>query len=117
MKSDNLRSISNNSILNTDSLTSTLLTAPVKSYENRKTKVENTGNQLSEIVCITSFPPRVCGIATYSQDLIAELKLKFGSSFDIKVCALESGKKTYKYNPEVTAILDTSDPRSFSETA
>ena len=70
-----------------------------------------------EILFITSYPPRECGIATYSQDLIGSMNNKFGDSFTIHVCALESGKTSYSYGAEVTAVLDTSDAQSFVETA
>jgi len=35
---------------------------------------------LAEILVITSYPPRECGIATYSQDLIKALNNKFSHS-------------------------------------
>ena len=60
------------------------------------------------ILVITSFPPRECGIATYSQDLISSLNNKFSYSFNIKVCALESGDASYAYPPEVKFVLNTS---------
>ncbi|MCK9399766.1 MAG: glycosyltransferase [Bacteroidales bacterium] len=65
-------------------------------------------NDLAEILFITSYPPRVCGIATYSQDLIMVLNNKFSNSLSIKVCALESGDASYNYPDEVNYILDTS---------
>jgi glycosyltransferase involved in cell wall biosynthesis len=65
-------------------------------------------NDLTEILFITSYPPRVCGIATYSQDLIKSLNNKFSNSLSIKVCALESGNASYNYPDEVKFILDTS---------
>lgn len=61
-----------------------------------------------EILVITSYPPRLCGIATYSQDLITALNKKFGESFSIKVCALENEFEKYDYPEEVKYILDTS---------
>jgi glycosyltransferase involved in cell wall biosynthesis len=70
-----------------------------------------------EILFVTSYPPRECGIATYSQDLISSLNNKFGDSFTINVCAMESGKTNYNYSDEVTTVLDTSDIESFTETA
>ncbi len=63
---------------------------------------------LAEILFITSYPPRECGIATYSQDLIKSLNNKFSNSFSIKVCALESGDANYPYPEEVKCILKTS---------
>ena len=62
----------------------------------------------TEILFITSYPPRECGIATYSQDLIMALNNKFGNSLSIKVCALESGNTNYSYPDEVKFVLDTS---------
>ncbi len=64
-------------------------------------------NNLPEILVITSYPPRECGIATYSQDLIGSLNNKFSNSFSIKVCALETGDSKYLYPPEVKYSLIT----------
>ncbi len=69
---------------------------------------EDNPNDLAEILFITSYPPRECGIATYSQDLIKALNNKFSNSFSIKVCALESGDAKYLYPPEVKYSLNTS---------
>lgn len=65
-------------------------------------------NDLAEILFVTSYPPRVCGIATYSQDLIKALNNKFSNSLSIKVCALESGDENFTYPGEVKYILKTS---------
>jgi len=65
-------------------------------------------NNPAEILFITSYPPRECGIATYSHDLISALNNKFSQTFSIKVCALESGETNYSYPPEVKYTLDTS---------
>ncbi len=70
-------------------------------------KVNHIQSQ-AEIVFITSYPPRECGIATYSQDLIGALNNKFSNSLSIKVCALEDGTMKYAYPDEVKYTLDTS---------
>ncbi|MCX6266981.1 MAG: glycosyltransferase [Bacteroidetes bacterium] len=80
-------------------------------------KNKNTAGNLAEILFITSYPPRECGIATYSQDLIKALDNKFGNSFTIKVCALESNGITYPYPPEVKFILKTSIAREYEKLA
>ena len=63
---------------------------------------------ISEILFITSYPPRVCGIATYSHDLIKALNNKFSNSFSIKVCALETRDANYSYPDVVKYTLNTS---------
>ena len=72
---------------------------------------------MSEILVITSYPPRECGIATYSQDLIKALNNKFCKSLSIKVCALETGNQNYDYPQEVKFILDTSKVSSYLDLA
>ncbi|MFN3969635.1 glycosyltransferase [Flavobacterium sp.] len=69
-----------------------------------------------EILFITSYPPRECGIATYSQDLIFALKNKFKKNFKISICALELGDEKQLYPKEVTHILETDNAESYSET-
>jgi len=73
-----------------------------------KMKHETVSNDLAEILVITSYPPRICGIATYSQDLIRALNNKFSTSLSIKVCALESEESNLLYPGEVKYILNTS---------
>jgi glycosyltransferase involved in cell wall biosynthesis len=74
-------------------------------------------NILPEILFITSFPPRECGIATYSQDLVNALGDQFENSFQCTICALESDTEqhTYKQTPEY--ILNTDHRNSFVKTA
>ncbi|OFY35597.1 MAG: mannosyltransferase [Bacteroidetes bacterium GWF2_38_335] len=71
----------------------------------------------SKILFITSFPPRECGIATYSQDLIIAHNNKFSKSFSIDVCALETKKNKYIYPKEVKYILNTSLPDEYTKLA
>ena len=68
---------------------------------------------LPEILVLSSYPSRECGIATYSQDLIKALNNKFGQTFDIHVCALETGDVSHKYPKEVTCSLDTTDSEAY----
>ena len=92
------------------------------SFQNAilKSQEENllpAGARIPEILFITSYPPRECGIATYSQDLIKALHNKFSDSFSIKVCALESGDSSYTYADEVKYTLNTNDPAKYLEIA
>ena len=70
--------------------------------------IRNMNTDLAEILFITSYPPRECGIATYSQDLIKSLENKFSNSLSIKVCALEPANMDYAYPEEVKYMLNTS---------
>jgi len=72
---------------------------------------------LAEILFVTSYPPRECGIATYSQDLIKALNIKFRNSFSIKVCAMESGKSNYSYSDEVKFVLNTTSDSEYAALA
>ena len=72
------------------SFDNTIYPEPTLEMSVQKTVSVET-KDLPEILFITSFPPRECGIATYSQDLIKAINNKFSNSFSIKVCALESG--------------------------
>ncbi|MFZ4547441.1 MAG: glycosyltransferase [Bacteroidales bacterium] len=74
-------------------------------------------NKLAEILFITSYPPRECGIATYSQDLITALNNKFNKSLSLKVCALEAGETNFTYPEEVKYTLKTSDADAFEKLA
>lgn len=73
---------------------------------------------LPEILVITTFPPRHCGIATYSQDLITSLNTHYVDSFSIKIGALENKDEKHTYSdPAVKYKLDTSDPESYLQLA
>ncbi|MES2811071.1 MAG: glycosyltransferase [Bacteroidota bacterium] len=81
-------------------------------------KQTTKGNhEVPEILVISSFPPRECGIATYSQDLIAALNNKFQNSFSIKIAALQTDKPTNPYAYEVIYVLETEKPDSYIQLA
>lgn len=72
----------------------------------------------AEILIITTYPPRQCGIATYSQDLIKALNDHYIDSFTVKVCALENNNERHSYDfPEVKYVLNVSDPESYTALA
>lgn len=79
--------------------------------------VQQHKENLSGILLISSYPPRECGIATYSQDLIKALNNKFSHSISIQVCALESGVIDFSYPEEVKYILKTSIAEEYEKLA
>jgi len=89
----------------------------INAFVNKQNPIPEIDQDLAEILFITSYPPRECGIATYSQDLIKVLNQKFSNSFSIKVCALESNGTTYPYPDEVKFILKTSIAAEYEKLA
>lgn len=84
------------------------ISAKISSFDSKQNHIKNHTTDLAEILFITSYPPRECGIATYSQDLIKALHNKFSNSLAIKVCALEPEGANYTYPDEVKYILKPS---------
>lgn len=70
-----------------------------------------------EILFISSYPPRECGVATYTQDLLCSIAEKFGSSFKLKICALEVSGVHYKYPAEVKHVLTVTDIQAYEDLA
>jgi len=85
--------------------------------KNSEQQLNQDSINLAEILFITSYPPRVCGIATYSQDLIKALNHKFSNSLSMKVCALEAGGAKYTYPSEVKYVLNTSIAAEYKKLA
>ncbi len=95
----------------------------IKSDAEEKTKrrsVQSNKNTIyhkPEIIFISTFPPKVCGIATYCQDLIQSLKLKFRESFSIIICPMETEDEHYQYEEDPEYRLNISDAISYLELA
>lgn len=70
-------------------------------------------SKLPEILFVTSFPPRECGIASYSKDLINALNAQFDNSFTCSVCSLETNSEQQHYEEQPKFILNTEDEESF----
>ncbi|QCO47877.1 Spore coat protein SA [Elizabethkingia miricola] len=82
-----------------------------------KNTIHYKNKYLPKVAFISTFPPKVCGIATYSQDLINTLRIQFPTSFQVFVFPLESKQEHYHYPEEVSHILRTYDPDSYIELA
>lgn len=79
------------------------------SDEIQKKIVPFQNNELPEVLFISSYPPRECDIATYTQDLKNAIQEKFGHSMSLKVCALEANESNFIYPAEVKYILQTQE--------
>ena len=79
--------------------------------------IQSSEKKLPEILFISSYPPRECGIATYTQDLKNAIQEKFGTSFSLKICAVQSTESDFKYPEEVKYLLNTQVEANFSALA
>jgi glycosyltransferase involved in cell wall biosynthesis len=73
--------------------------------------------ELPEILFITSYPPRECGIATYTQDLKNAIEEKFGQSFSLKIGALTTVESDLQYPDEVKYCIQTNEINHFLQLA
>jgi len=72
---------------------------------------------LPEILFITSYPTRECGIATYSFDLVNAIRQQFGHSFSLTVAALEAQDVIHDYGSEVKYVLHTNELEQYYKLA
>jgi glycosyltransferase involved in cell wall biosynthesis len=116
---DNIITKTNGNIQRAESLSGQGINRNTETTSDEPEVVSNANHEstLAEVLFISSYPPRECGIATYTEDLIKALDLKFGLSFSLKVCALETGDANYTYKEEVKYILNTSIPSQFTQFA
>jgi len=69
------------------------------------------------VVCLTTYPPRECGIATFSKDFLASLK-KIYPRVKIRIAALnKKGIEIPKYPREVCWQLDQDRPEDYLKLA
>ncbi len=88
----------------------------VPMVKNGEKLVSETIN-LPKILFITTFPPRECGIATYSQDLINALSKQFHNTFQFQVCAIETGAITNQNSFDSRIVLREDLPNSYIKSA
>ncbi|WP_435353113.1 glycosyltransferase [Emticicia sp. SJ17W-69] len=94
-----------------------LMSERQKNTPSNRLRKSDVNQHLPEILFITSYPPRECGIATYSQDLIKALNNKFNHSFKISICSLESDNEKHVYTDDVKYILNTDNARAYMKLA
>ena len=66
------------------------------------------------IAFLSTYPPRECGLATFTQDIVMQLKKIQSTSFS-RVVAVSNGG--LRYGDEVMMVLEQNDRRSYTEMA
>lgn len=66
-----------------------------------------------KMLIVSSYPPRECGLATFSNDIVNSVKKVFGNTLPIEVCALENNKRQYKYGDEVKYSISSSSMEDY----
>ncbi len=64
-------------------------------------EVDESNLRNSKICFLSNFPPKECGIATFTQDLISSLNKKFNPKLKSRVIALNEESSLYNYDSRV----------------
>jgi polysaccharide biosynthesis protein PslF len=65
---------------------------------------------------VSSFPPRACGIATFTRDL-SEAVARSGQDVGARIAAINDEGAAYAYPPQVRWLIDQQSPKSWREAA
>ena len=65
-------------------------------------------NNSKVMLLMSSYPPRECGLATFSNDVVNSIREVFGDSLPIEICALQKEENQFEYDPDVHYILTVS---------
>lgn len=71
----------------------------------------------SKILFISTFPPKKCGLASFTQDLIQAIEPEIEGNFSISVCALDKKMNRLLYERPVDMVMDSFNRASCIETA
>ncbi|MGI5835549.1 MAG: glycosyltransferase family 4 protein [Chloroflexota bacterium] len=74
------------------------------------------GSSKPRIAYMASYPPRECGIATFTKDLVEAIDLVFPGNPG-KIVALNESQGTYRYGPEVRFAVTVDELESYQEAA
>lgn len=58
-----------------------------------------------KMLIVSSYPPRECGIATFTNDIVNALDVVFGDTLPVEVCALQNKDQDFQYPEEVSYVL------------
>lgn len=86
---------------------------------NNHDKMRNKGEEIKSKVCFFgNFPPRECGIATFTEDLITSMNKRFNPKLRSEVAAINDEEGIYNYNrKKVIFQVNKEDIEDFINTA
>lgn len=90
---------------------------PSKIDLKKITKVRSVEKDCAEVLFLTTYPPRECGIATYSKDLLSALNAKFGKSLKLSITALEDNQNPQVYPDTIESTLNTASSLDYIKEA
>ncbi|WP_051209756.1 glycosyltransferase [Gelidibacter mesophilus] len=70
---------------------------------------------LTSVLMLTTFPPRECGIATYSKDLMDSVNKTFGNSCAIEICPLYDKRHPLEQSEHFRYSLETDSKSSYEQ--
>jgi len=70
-----------------------------------------------KMLIVSSYPPRECGLATFSNDIVNSVTKVFGKTLPIEVCALQNKNHNFKYGDEVKYIISSSSIKDYHQVA
>ncbi len=76
-------------------------------------KIKKKGNPKSKICFFGNFPPRECGIATFTEDLINSMNKRFNPKLKSEVIAINDEEGIYNYNKKVIFQVNREDIGDF----
>ncbi len=85
-----------------------IITRPAPCFMNK------ANGQLLRITFISTYPPRKCGIATYTRDLVEQLQKQNNS---VEIIALNNKKEGFNYPSIVTSTIEKDNRKDYLVTA
>ncbi|MEO8774462.1 MAG: glycosyltransferase [Gelidibacter sp.] len=84
--------------------------------KNLQTKKPKESSKFTgSILMLTTFPPRECGIATYSKDLVDSIHKTYGNSCAIEICALHNHNQPLEPSENYAYSLNTDTDESYQD--
>src|SRR5947209_3109185 len=71
----------------------------------------------TKVLFVSTYPPRKCGIASFTQDLVNAINQEVTDDVEINICALDKQKNKKLYGEPVSMVMDSCQLDGCIETA